>query len=58
MVGAVKEGSERFGDFPAAEAPGADPNPLRRAVHDRSHALKIRIERTFRLIVGVTDVMA
>jgi hypothetical protein len=45
-------------DLPAAEATSANTDTLGRTIDHRAHALEIGVERPFRLVVGVTDVMA
>lgn len=59
MVGAVTERRlESLRDLAASKATGANTNALRRSVDHRADTLEVGIEGSFRLIVGVTDVMA
>lgn len=59
MVGAVTERRlESLRHLAAAQATGANTDALRRSVHYRADALEVGIEGSFRLIVGVADVMA
>ena len=59
MVGAVGgRRSERFPDLAAPQATGADPDAPGRTIDHRADTLEVGIEGSFRLIVGVTDVMA
>ena len=44
-------------DFPAAEATGANPDALCRSVDHGADTLQVGVERPFRLIIGVTDVV-
>ena len=58
MVGAVGGWLERLADLPAAKATGAYPNALCRAVNNCADTLKIGVKCPFRLVIGVTYVMA
>ena len=59
MAGAVNDRrSESLPDLPAPEATRADADALGRSVDDGANALKVRIECPFRLVIGVTNVMA
>jgi hypothetical protein len=49
---------ESFFDFSAAEATGANPDAPCRSVNHGADTLQVGVERPFRLIVGVTDIMA
>jgi hypothetical protein len=58
MVGAVRETrSKRFSDLAAPQAAGADPDAPGRTIDHRADTLKVGIEGSLRLVVGVTDVM-
>ena len=58
MVGAVTVGElEGFRDLTATKATGANTDALRRSVDHRADTLEVGIKGSFRLIVGVTDVM-
>ena len=59
MVGAVTERRlESLRDLAAAKATGADTDALRRSVDHRADTLEVGVEGSFRLVIGVTDVMA
>ena len=59
MVGAVSESRlESLRDLAAAKTTCANADVLRRTVDHRADTLEVGIEGSFRLIVGVTDVMA
>src|ERR1700704_6426122 len=45
--------SGRLGDLAGTEAPGADPDPLGRAVDQRPHQLQVRLEPPGSHVVGV-----
>ena len=47
-----------FLDFPAADAPGADEQAPRGAVHERPDGLQVRTEDALGAVVGVADVVA
>jgi hypothetical protein len=49
---------ESFFDFAASEAAGAHPDTSGRSVNQRADALQVGVERPFRLVIGVTDVMS
>ena len=49
---------ESFFDFPASEAAGAHTDTSGRSVNQRADALQVGVERPFRLVIGVTDVMS
>jgi hypothetical protein len=58
MVGAVIEArSKRLPDLAAPQATGADSDAPRRTIDHGADTLQVGIEGSFRLIVGVTDVM-
>lgn len=59
MVGAVTgRRLEGFCDLAATKATGANTDALCRSVDHRADTLEVGIKGSFRLIVGVTDVMA
>ncbi len=45
-------------DFPAADAPGADEQASRGAVHERPDGLQVWTEDALGAVVGVADVVA
>ena len=49
---------ESFFDFAASEAAGAHTDTSGRSVNQRADALQVGVERPFRLVIGVTDVMS
>ena len=59
MVSAVTERElERLADLAAPQATGADTDAPGRSVDHRADALEVGIEGAFRLVIGMTDVMA
>jgi hypothetical protein len=59
MVGAVTERRlESLRDLAASKATGADTDALRRSVDHCADTLEVGVEGSFRLVIGVTDVMA
>lgn len=58
MVGTATESRlESLRDLAAAKAAGANTDAFRRSVDHRADTLEVGIKGSFRLIVGVTDVM-
>ena len=49
---------ESFFDFAASEAAGAHTDTSGRSVNQGADALQVGVERPFRLVIGVTDVMS
>src|SRR5437879_1428775 len=47
----------RFRDAIRLQAAGADPQPARRTVHDRTHALQVGVPAAIRPVVRVADVV-
>ena len=58
MVGAVTKGSESFPDLATSETTGADADAPGRSVDHGADTLKVGVEGSLGLIIGVTDVVA